>query len=341
MTRRAKANPAQLRITRLVAAFVLVAGLAAFGVFAMARPALAAESRQGWWLQIKGAACVQGPKVLLGDIALPQGELSAAAWKDMAARPLWDAPARPGHQVAFSRERLLAMLRTHAEDMAGACALPAQLIVQRGGKVVDGASLQQRIVEYLTTQGHGFTGEIEVKDLNVPEHVFLPTERDRLDMVATSPLKPGRINLLIEVKSGDGKVLRRYAASGFVNVWRALPCLIRPVNRLGLLSLDNVQFKRKSAAFNEDAWDGTGGPWRMVRSVGVDQVIRMSDLEPVPVIAKGEKVTLVYNGTNLHLQVKVEALADGGVGQSIQVRNLQSNRKIMATVQDSSTVVVR
>ena len=79
----------------------------------------------------------------------------------------------------------------------------------------------------------------------------------------------------------------------------------------------------------------------MSKSVGVDQVIRLSDIEPVPVIAKGDKVNLVFEGENLRLQVKAEALSDGGVGQKIQVRNLQSKRKILATVQDAETVLVR
>jgi len=306
----------------------------------LASPAQAVEMRQGWWLQIKSAVSVQGPKVLLGDIAIPQGEMPDSTWKEMASRPLWNSPERGGHQTALSRERLLALLRLHAQDLADACALPAQIVVQRGGKAIDGADMAKRVVDFLTSKGDTFTGELEIKDLHAPDYVFLTNERDRLDILPTSPLKPGRVNLLLEIKGGDGKVLRRYTASALVNVWKALPCPIRPMNRLEQVNLANVQFKRKNLAFHQNAWDGTGGPWRMVRSVGVDQVIHFTDIEPVPVIAKGEKVTLLYQGDNIRLQVKAEALSDGGVGQRIQVRNLQSNRKIAATVQDASTVVV-
>jgi flagella basal body P-ring formation protein FlgA len=145
---------------------------------------------------------------------------------------------------------------------------------------------------------------------------------------------------MFEVHSADGRPARRYAASAFVNVWRPLPVPSRPMNRLEPLNLAYVQYRRSNLAYNDNAWDGTGGPWRMAKSVGAGQVIRLSDIEPVPVIAKGAKVNLVYMGENLRLQVKAEALADGGVGQKIQVRNLQSNRKILATVQDADTVLV-
>jgi len=310
-------------------------------VLALAAPAGAVELHQGWWLQIRNAACAQGPKVLLGDIALPRGEIAPAAWKVLAARPLWTAPDRVGHQTALSRERLLEMLRFYAEDIAGACALPPQIVVQRGGTVIDGIDLNQRIVDFLTSRGTVFNGEIELKDLHGPDYIFLPGDHDRLEIQASGHLQPGRVNLMFEVKSMEGRAARRYAASAFVNVWRALPVPTRPLNRLDALNVSYVQFKRRNLAYFPDAWDGTGGPWRMSKSVGIDQVIRLSDIEPVPVIAKGDKVNLVFEGENLRLQVKAEALSDGGVGQKIQVRNLQSKRKILATVQDAETVLVR
>jgi flagella basal body P-ring formation protein FlgA len=52
-------------------------------------------------------------------------------------------------------------------------------------------------------------------------------------------------------------------------------------------------------------------------------------------------VTLVYNGDRVRLSIKAEALGEGGAGQLVQVRNVQSNKVIMATVVDSDTVVVR
>ena len=326
---------------RRTARCLVASALAALCLLVLAATAQAVEMRQGWWLQIKGAACAQGPQVLLGDIALPQGEMPESAWKEMAQRPLWKAPERAGHQTAMSRERLVSLLRFHAQDLVDACALPAQLIVQRGGSVVEAPEIARRIVDFLTSQGPALDGELEIKDLHAPDNIFLSAGRDKLTLQATSPVKPGRINMIFEVKSSEGKVQRRYAASAFANVWKAVPCPTKPMNRLEQVNVTNVQFMRKNLAYNSNVWDGTGGPWRMVKSEGAGQPITMADIEPVPVIAKGDKVNLVFEGQNLRLHVKVEALSDAGVGQPIQVRNLQSNRKILATVQDASTVVVR
>jgi len=194
---------------RRAARCVIASVLAAFCLLVLASPAFAVEMRQGWWLQIKGAACAQGPKVLLGDIALPQGEMPESAWKELAARPLWNAPERTGRQTAMSRERLLTLLRYYAEDLASACALPAQIIVQRGGAVVDAPEIEKMLVGFLTKQAPALGGELEIKDVHAPDAIFLPSGRDTMEIQPTSPVKPGRINLIFEGKGSQGKVQRR------------------------------------------------------------------------------------------------------------------------------------
>ena len=318
----------------------LLAALALILLFLAAR-ASAADTAQTGQIQVRNAACVSGPSVLLGEIADVRGELPGGQWAVLAAKPLWPSPEKPGHQTALSRGKLSAMLRHYLGDAAEGLVLPQQLVVQRGGKAVDGAELLRKAVGFLTEQGAGLRGELEITDPRVPDYVFLPNPGDRLTVQMSGPTRPGRNNLLFEVVSGEGKATRRYSGSAFVNLWRPVACATRPINRLELVTPDMVTFKRKNMAYQQKAWDGTGGPWRVAKSVGTDQVIATDSIEPVPVIAKGGKVNLVYEGTSIRLSVKAEALADAGIGQAIQVRNMQSNRKITGTVQDAQTVVVR
>lgn len=303
--------------------------------------AAADELGLSWRIQVRNAACAAGPVVHLGEIADMTGNMPADQWKALAAKPLWSAPEKAGHQTALSRERLLSMLRHYLGDEAGSFVLPQQIVVQRGGRAVDGATLVRLGVDFLTARGAGLVGELEITDLRTPDYVFLPHPGDRLHLTMGEAVRVGRNNLIFEVVSGEGKAVRTFAASAFLNLWRAVPCATRPINRLELVTPDMVTFKRKNLAFQQNAWDGAGGPWRVARSVGTDQVITNESIEPVPVIAKGGKVNLVYEGSNIRLSVKAVALADAGVGQRIQVRNVQSDRKITGTVLDAETVVVR
>jgi flagella basal body P-ring formation protein FlgA len=322
-------------------AAMLLALLALLLLLLHASAAAAEQTPRDWRIQVRNAVCVAGPVVLLGDIAEASPNVPAELWKGLAAKPLWASPEKSGHQTALSRERLAAMLRHYLGEEAGTFVLPSQLVVQRGGRAVDGATLARMGVDFLTERGAGLRGEMDITDMRAPDYVFLPHPGDRLNILMNESVKPGRNNMLFEVVSGEGKTTRRFAGSAFVNLWRPVACATRPINRLELVLPDMVTFKRKNIAYHQNAWDGSGGPWRVAKSVGTDQVISVESVEPVPVIARGGKVNLVYEGTNIRLSVKAVALADAGIGQSIQVRNVQSNRKITGTVQDSETVLVR
>ncbi|MBU1042710.1 MAG: flagellar basal body P-ring formation chaperone FlgA [Proteobacteria bacterium] len=303
--------------------------------------AAAAQTGQGWRIQVRNAACVPGAVVHLGEIADAGENMPPQLWKELSRKALWPAPEKPGRQTALTRERLSAMLRHYVGEEAWSFVLPQQLVVQRGGKAVDGATLTRKAVDFLTEGGTGLGGELEITDLRTPDYVFLPHPGDHLNLTMSETVRPGRNNLLFEVVSGEGKTMRRFAGSAFVNVWRAVACATRPINRLELVTPDMVTFKRKNMAYYQKAWDGSGGPWRVARSVGTDQVINVESIELVPVIAKGGTINLIYEGANIRLSVKAVALADAGVGQMIQVRNVQSNRKITGTVLDAETVLVR
>jgi flagellar basal body P-ring formation protein FlgA len=320
---------------------VLLVALVLSMAILCASAAAAAQTARDWRIQVRNAACVAGPVVHLGEIADASANAPPELWKDLAARPLWAAPEKAGHQTALSRERLLAMLRHYLGEEAGSFVLPAQLVVQRGGRAVDGAALTRMGVDFLTARGASLRGDLDITDLRAPDYVFLPNPGDPLNLLMSEPVQPGRNNLLFEVVSGEGKTMRRFAGSAFVSLWRPVACATRPINRLDLVTPDMVTFKRKNIAYQQKAWDGSGGPWRVAKSVGTDQVITMDSIEPVPVIARGGKVNLVYEGSSIRLSVKAEALADAGIGQKIQVRNVQSNRKITGTVLDAETVVVR
>ena len=323
------------------AALAALAGtLLVLAVLLLAASPAAAQTGSDWNIQVRNAACVSGPVVHLGEIAEASHNIPSEYWKELSAKPLWPAPEKPGHQTALTRERLLGMLRHYLGDVAGTFGLPQQLVVQRGGKAVDGATLARKTVDFLTAGAAGQRGDLEINDLRTPDYVFLPHPGDHLNVVMNGAVRPGRNNLIFEVVSGEGKATRRFAGSAFVNLWRPVPCATRPINRLELLTPDMVTFKRKNMAYQQMAWDGTGGPWRVAKSVGTDQVITTESIEPVPVIAKGGQVNLVYEGTNIRLTVKAVALADAGIGQLIQVRNVQSNRNITGTVLDSETVLV-
>lgn len=302
--------------------------------------AVRADAGDVWRVVVKDVACVQGPRVTLGEIAFPDGRPPAGAWERLSAVQLWETPSRPGRPVQVVRKRLETLLAHYLPEAAEACVLPSRLVYQLGGKVYSKDELGRMVVGFLTPKLKPL-GDVEIKDLRVPDYVFLEREYDNLEISLAGDPGPGRMGVKFRVTTSDGKIVGRYAGSAFINVWTAVPCAAEPLSRFEELTTDKVTFMRKNLAYVGRVWDGRSGPYRVTRTLGPGMPLLLEYLEPMPLIAKGDTVNLVYTGSTVHLAVKAEALNDADKGELVEVRNMQSNRTVMATAMDEHTVVVR
>lgn len=302
---------------------------------------LACAAQGKWHFVVRPVVAIAGETVLFGEIAKPVTDYGNSLWEKVAEHPLWPAP-EPGKTMTFSRERLHGLLRQYLGSSVAAVHLPSQITLQGGGEVILEEELRSRLVKFLTPKAQSLGEEITLRDYRLPDHVFLPHVQDKLEMELTSDVQPGRNSLRFQIRSVDGRVVRKMTGTVFIDVWQAVPCAGRPLNRGTPLGPEDVVFQRKNLAYlRGQVWDGGGGPWQMTSSVGTDQVIYMSALEALPAVRKGERILLVYEGEMITLQVQVQAMEDGIIGQTIAVRNLQSESEVLARVRDHETVVVR
>jgi len=294
-----------------------------------------------WGMKIAPAAVAKGPVVRLCEIAEPVGEMDASLWEKLGQKALWPAPAREGERRVLSRDRLKGLLVRHLGEAARLCILSGQLVIQRGGGLVTEEGLRAQVVDFLTPKIAGLKGEAGLREFYLPRYVFLERPENRMELTLAGELKPGRVSLHIREVDLAGRVLRKYAGSAFLDLWTAVPCAARPLSRKESLGPDKITYGRRNAAYlRGDVWDGRSLGLRVIRPVGEGQVLYESNLEYVPLVSKGDKVNLVFQGKYVRLMVPVLALADGAVGESIPVRNMQSQRRVTARVRDARTVVV-
>lgn len=295
-----------------------------------------------WRLEILESAIVRGEVVRLGEIAKPLGNMDQAHWQQLAATELFPAPQQQLRPMSISGSKLQAVLQGYLGEQARYCIVPHSIAIQRGGSLVPRDELVELIVNTLTPKTQNLSGEPEFRDFRVPGNIFL---RDATHSIQVEPagagIKPGRVSLRFREVALDGSVQRSLTGSVQLDVWREVPVAVRPLNRGDEINDATVRYERKNIAFlRSDIWTGQKGPWRVKGSIGKGQVIYRSNLESLPLVTKGDTVRLVYNGTNIQLEVPGEALDDGAIDQSIPVRNMQSNVQVYAKVLDSETVQV-
>ena len=284
--------------------------------------------------------CVAGSEVTLGDLAEGSGPDSAGYLEHFGNLHVAGAPAREGMRTVITDATLRRVLDT-AGPMPGECELPFQILVQRGGRVALDREIKIVADKFLTAAVASFNGEVVIREYKLPDHIFLPDAKGRLGIEVTRDVQPGRVSFRIKVMDPKEKTLRRIACSAFVDVWATVPCAARPLNKGVILRPDLLRFERKNVAYlKEGVWHGRGGPWRVVRPLGVGEVVYENRIELLPDVVQGARVSLVYEGETIRLEVPAEALQDGRLGASIMVRNLQSGKKVLARIKDADTVVV-
>lgn len=314
-------------------------------LLAMLLPASVGAQSQGqgtWAVVTKRAACVAGGKVLLGEIAAPYGHVPPGVWERMAQTELWKTPSQGDRPTTYSARTLRELLYRHLGSGTHSVRVSGQLSLQRGGQVLEAEDIERRVVGFLTPRLTAGGGEVTLRNVTTPQYIFLSPEFHTLEITPQSNVDAGRITLRLSAKTIDGRILRRFAVSLFVDRWINVPCAAQPINPGDVLEPSMITYARKNAAYlGGEIWDGQGGPWMIKRPVGAGMPIYRENLYVRPLIPKGTRVELVFRSKHVQLSTEVESLEDGGQGDLILVRNLQSNREIRARVWDKRTVVIK
>ena len=295
-----------------------------------------------WRLKILPAAITHTDQVLLGDIAVPIGNIDPNLWEQLRNRELWPAPPEEGKPLQINKTKLSQVLRQAlGQEYANRCILPTALVIQKGGVVFREDDLRKYVVNSLAPQLAAMPGEAELTDFRLPEYIFLAHGQQQIQL-EPGKLTPGRVSLRFAVQEADGQVLRRVAGTAKLTLWISAPAAARPLNKGETLTPDAVTFMRMNAAQMKDVpWDGQGGPWQVLRAIGTGEPILQSDLGNKQMVRKGNILTLVYERGNLRMVIQAEALADGQPGETIPVRNLQTKKQVYATVRDGGVVEIR
>ena len=296
---------------------------------------------EDWRLKILSAAVTNSEMVLLGDIAVPLGQISSDVWGQLRAQPLWPAPPEEGKPLQINSSRLAQALRQAlGKEVAGRCILPSSLVIQRGGLVFHEEDLRTYVVKSLTPQLAAMPGEVELSDFRLPDYIFLAHAQQRVQL-EPGKLTPGRVPLRFAVQEVDGNVLRRISGTVNLTLWITAPAASRAMNKGEALAAASVTFMKVNASQLRDLpWDGRGGPWQLNRALNAGEPILQSDLASQLMVKRGDVVNLIYTRGNLRIATQAQALADGEPGGTIAVRNLQTKKQVYAIVKDGTTVEI-
>jgi len=175
----------------------------------------------------------------------------------------------------------------------------------------------------------------------IDNRLHLPLCKESLTIFTRNHLiNPGRNS--VGVKCNTKKKWMIYT-SVTVNIFKDVIILKQPVRRGDIITKDILLTEKRNISKLRSGFFSTHQ--RIVnkqatRNLAMGTVINQSNITEPKLIKRGEKVTIKASSKNLEISVAGVALMDGIKKQNIRVKNVTTNKTIMATVEKQGLVVV-
>jgi flagella basal body P-ring formation protein FlgA len=141
----------------------------------------------------------------------------------------------------------------------------------------------------------------------------------------------------------DGKEMRSLRVAGKVELYQDVVHTTRALKRNEILTDGDIQLLRANIAAHPDRYvlqkDQVVGK-RLLCNIGYNQPVGPRDLENPPLIKRGDPVTIFFHQDGVRLSTRGEAKGNGGEGERIRIKNIDSKKDILCRVVDSQTVEV-
>jgi len=141
----------------------------------------------------------------------------------------------------------------------------------------------------------------------------------------------------------NGKAVRSFPVPIEVTLYDDVVVTTRRLRRHDVIRFGDVTLERRKVKLKDDRPYTDSAEvigHRVKRPQSAGRVIMLSAVEEVPLVKRGQKVTVRYQAGNLLLTVLGEAIEDGWKGRPVRVKNLSSKKLITGIPADVGLVDV-
>lgn len=233
----------------------------------------------------------------------------------------------------------LLMLLLPALQSLGA-AVPA---VAPNTVTVKEAEVRQVIVDFLKNRVNGIDVELNIRKINYSGDLVLPKGTVSFEVVAPRQWEGwgnGNLALIVRV---DERVEKNLPINVEVEALADMLVTARPLERGEVLSAADVTVQKRNLAgiagrICRSADEVVGK--RVRTSLRANIPLRSDSVEKVPIIKSGQRVTILLENDVMKITASGQAKEAGAEGDTVLVRNLNSQKYVPATVIDANTVRV-
>ena len=332
---------------------VMIAPLAALIFLVLLLPAVmpVARNDSAWSgpepiseIRVLSNITVNHKEVSLVEICDPQ--TLPSEWKSiMGGLNIGDAPPagsekfiEPG-QLRTYLVRLLDSYRINSSDVK--FDIPDRIVVRRESTQITQEQIEEIFKKFVFENSPWKQEEINIQRVRFSGLPIIPTGTMTYEITA-SPKERfiGNVTVTIDFYV-NGEKVRTLGAAGKVEVFGNAYLASRPLKQNEMISGADLEVRKMNLTDAADRFatrlDQVENR-RVLRNLGVHQPLELKDLDKPLVLKRGDQVKIIYDEPGLSVTAKGQANADGGIGDTLAVTNISSQKTLHCKVVDAQTV---
>ena len=278
-------------------------------------------------------------QVTVTDSLVRLGDLFEGLEQD-ADKPVARAP-EPGGRLIYEARALAAIAAKNRVPWTPQTRFD-RVVVIRDALRIGRELIEAEVARELTARSDQRDFDIQLDNPSV--HFDLPTDKHPMVVVETLNHDPrsGRFVAVVAAPAGDPEA-ERIRITGRAVEATEVPVPLRQIQAGDVIAEKDIEWIRTPAdrmsrgiALTLDQLVG----YEARRPLNAGEPIRASDIQPKVMITKGGIVSMILVTPKMTLTALGKAMEDGSMGETIQVRNSNSNRSVNARVTGPDTVSV-
>ncbi len=282
---------------------------------------------------------VRGPRVFLGEVAKIQ---ASPFLKEVLQKIEIENSPKPGKIKQLNKRRLVFLIQSQPGVPEGVLIdTPKKIYVKRASQQIKQQHFQEQVDLFLSAVLKG--KKYELTQLKVDTTGVYPQGDVTFSMGSNSSVdKLGNLTIFMDILI-DGNREDRIRISGEVAVYQTILCAVRDLSKGDHLLETDVYSVRKNIF---DLRTDVAGTYQEIdkkilkTNLKKDDYIKSSCLQEIPLIHKGELITLVTRRKTLLIVTSAISKEDGYADQLIRVENIGSGKIVRGLVKERSTVEV-
>lgn len=290
-------------------------------------------------IHVREDSLVKEETIFLGQVAdIEADSFLAEALKRI---DLGDSP-KPGRIKSFEKRRILSLLQSRNlihEGMEISC--PERIYIKRESQTIEEEKVRERVESFLAERFGN--RPLEIEKIKIRGLVPYPVGEVELVIIADDPVdRHGRLSLIMDVLV-DGRQQDRLRITGRVAEFENIVCAARNLEKGDTLLAKDLSLERINVFYvRGNVLKGLAAVTgkQLKTSIQKGSPIDPSDLMEMPLVEKGDIVTLMAKKDNLCIMTTGVTQEDGYADELILVENISSGKTIRGFVRSESTVEI-